>query len=129
MKIYKVDETAYALTDVPITMLAQHPEMSSGIANAEFIFRPDGEGFKFINNEGKNYFYFPLNDKIYTAKDKLAATDKLQVKDTGEKLVTAHQFTQKSFEFPEEPLQLIQYTKKDYNPGWNGVKTTLMELR
>ena len=117
MKIFKVDQTSYTLTDVSGSLFAQHPEMSSGVANVEFIFRRDGEGFKIINNEGKNYFYYPLNDKIYNAQQKQASANNLEVKEEGEKLVTAYVFTQKSFEFPEEHLQLIQYTKKDNNGG------------
>lgn len=117
VKIFKVDKVSYALTDVSASMLAKHPEMSSGIANAEFIFRPDGEGFKMINNEGKSYFYYPLNGELYTIKEKQASADMLDIKEPGEKLVTAYVFTSKSSQFPEEPLQLIQYTKKENKGG------------
>lgn len=117
MKIYKVDKNNYSFTDVTASLLASQPKMSTGIANVEFIYKTDGEGFKLINNEGKNFFYYPLIDELYTPEEKLIKTRKLETKEAGEKLVTVYQFSSKSSSFPDEIRQLIQYTKKDNARG------------
>ncbi|MEO6820008.1 MAG: hypothetical protein ABI266_08800 [Ginsengibacter sp.] len=117
MKIYKVDQANYAYTDITASLFSNQPQMSTGVANVEFIFRPDGEGFKLINNEGKNFFYYPIIDKLYTPKENEVVKNKLESKEAGEKLVTVYQFTSKSSAYPEQIRQLIQFTKKDNAGG------------
>ena len=121
MRIYEVNKQDYTLADVTASLFAQQKEMSSGIANAEFMYESEGEGFKVINNEGLSYFYYPLIDKLMTKEQKYAAKKFLESKVVGEKLVTSYSFTSKSRDYPEMGIQLIQYTKKDNAGGVNDV--------
>ena len=116
-KIFKVNPASLALADVTQSLFAQHPELTSGIANAEAIYESDGEGFNLIANDGVNYYYYPLQDRLYTKDQKSAAEESLDAEKPGEPTLVKFTFSRKSDDYPEEKVQLIRYTRRDAQGG------------
>ncbi len=116
-KILRVNPGSLSLTDVTQSLFAQHPELTSGIANAEVIYKSDGAGFNLIANDGVNYYYYPLQDKLYTKEEKSAAEAALDAEKPGEPTLLQFAFSRKSTDFPEEKVQLIRYTRRDPQGG------------
>jgi hypothetical protein len=116
-KIFKVAEANLTAADVTQSMFARHPELTSGVANAEFLYSSDGDGFNLIANDGVNYYYYPIQDRLYTKEQKQAAEDALEVEQPGEKQMVKFGFSSKSSDYPEEKRQLIRYTQRDPQGG------------
>jgi hypothetical protein len=116
-RIFKVNKSSLSLTDVTQSLFAQQPKLTSGIANAEAIYKSNGEGFNLIANDGVNYFYYPAQDRLYTKEEKRAAEDALSIAQSGEPLQVGFRFSSSSSDYPEEKQQLIRYLKRDAQGG------------
>ena len=116
-KIFKVAGASLTAADVTQSMFARHSELTSGVANAEFIYSSDGDGFNLIANDGVNYYYYPIPDRLYTKEQKQAAEDVLETAQPGEKTITKFIFSRKSDDYPEEKIQLMRYTQRDPQGG------------
>ena len=111
--IFKVNKSSMKVEDVTKTLVASQPEFVSGIANAEFTYEDAGDGFNLINNEGKNLYFYPLVNRVYTKEELSAAKDKLAEREPGAKTKTYFSFSNYGSDFPEEKLQLIKHVQKD----------------
>ncbi len=116
-RIFKVNGAHLTATDVTQSMFARHPEMTSGVANAEFLYDKYGDGFNLIANDGINYYYYPAEDGLYNKEQKQAAENALEVVQPGEKTITKFTFSSKSSDYPAEKIQLMRYTQRDPQGG------------
>ena len=66
-RIYGVDPNSFEIKQTNQTITAQFGELASGIGSVEEIAYE--KGFKIQNNNGKSYFYFPLENKLYSEND------------------------------------------------------------
>ncbi|MHC5309143.1 hypothetical protein ACYSNM_03530 [Myroides sp. LJL116] len=108
--VYRVDEYNNTLEDITETMFGNKPEFSSGIATLNFVIEVEGDGFIIMTNNGKEYYYYPLADKLYSSFKEL----RTDTYDTGVLLADATEtphyvFSQKSTKYPQEKIQLIKY--------------------
>src|SRR5690606_34167738 len=77
-KIYRINSRKKDVEDVTDIFLGEVPELSSGIATIDLVFKRYGDGFKIMTNNGKEYYYYPLSKQLYSGdkeKDR-AAEDK-----------------------------------------------------
>lgn len=117
--LYKIDKVNTRLIKVPADFFARHEELASGIAQLEFIGSEWGDGLKLVTNDGKRRIFFPIADKVYTEKSTYAAEKTLAIKTPGAKTKTYFLFSEKSDDFPDEPIKLMMYTQKDNLGGPN----------
>jgi len=117
--LYKIDKVNTRLIKVPADFFSHHEELAAGIAQLEFIGSEWGDGLKLVTNDGKSRIFFPIADKVYTEKGTYAAEKELAIKTPGAKTRTYFLFSEKSDDFPDEPIKLMMYTQKDNNGGPN----------
>ncbi|WP_295771644.1 hypothetical protein [uncultured Mucilaginibacter sp.] len=117
--LYKIDKTNTRLVNVPADFFTHHEELAAGIAQIEFIGTSWGDGLKLVTNDGKNRTYFPIADKVYTEKEIYPAERALEKREPGAKTRTYFLFSEKSDDFPDEPIKLMMYTQKDNKGGPN----------
>lgn len=115
--IFKINKSACKVEDISKTVLSKHPEFISGLANAEYTAESYVNSFNLINNEGKNYFYFPITDKMYNKEELAKAKTDLETLAPSEKTIISYAFSDKSHDYPDENLQLMKYVRKDNKGG------------
>lgn len=72
-QIYGVDPNSFEIKHTNQSITAQFNELASGIGSVEEIAYE--RGFKIQNNNGKSYFYFPLENKLYNETAYTKAND------------------------------------------------------
>jgi len=105
--IYQLDKNTLTYKSVLENYVKDAPSLSTGIAKVEFKYEDYGSAYQIINNEGQNLAYYPLINK--------AIPDKVLYEERRKKLPnpttkTEFTFSSKSSYYPEEKIQLIQYT-------------------
>ncbi|GAA4778877.1 hypothetical protein GCM10023231_01850 [Olivibacter ginsenosidimutans] len=108
-RLFKINRNDKLITEITAEKLGEVPELHVGFAKIEFAYESEGDGFRILTNEGKQVFYYPITGKVYD-KDALyrAQGERASIpKDTP--IRTAFKFSDESFEYPDEKLQLIQY--------------------
>ncbi|WGQ09461.1 hypothetical protein QG516_23380 [Pedobacter gandavensis] len=117
-RVYLVNQERNTLEDMTSRFFGNLPELSSGIATLGFISEKQGDGFKIMTNDGKEYSYYPLSRKIYSGYQELReAKEGLESLYPGAVETVHYIFSEKSNEYPEEKVQLIKYWYKN-NPGY-----------
>src|SRR5690606_29524275 len=66
-----------------------------------------GSAYQIVNNEGQTLVYYPLINKTFPDREIYKETMKTLPNPTAK---TAFAFSSKSTDFPDEKIQLIQYT-------------------
>ena len=110
--LFKVDRKYNTASQVEQNFFQNQPDLQSGIAQIEFVYEDEGDGFKIMTNDGKERYFYPLINKVYN-KDKwndvcfgrTALPENTPVR-------TAFSFTVKSDDYPEDKIQLIKYQYK-----------------
>ncbi|WP_133555774.1 hypothetical protein [Pedobacter duraquae] len=115
--IFKLNTSNKALESLNQIMANRYPEFSSGIAKAEFVGDRNGDGFSIMSNEGKHYYYFPINGKVYNDKAYRQAQLDIATKDPNAKTKTYFTFSGVSSDYPDEESKLIRFTQKDNAGG------------
>ena len=114
--VFKINKAVMMAEEVTKTMFSKVPELNSGIANAEFVYKNYGDGFNIMTNEGRSYFYYPAINKVFTKEELYDACKTLEQKDPAAPVKTYYAFVA-----PEglgsEKKQLITYTQKDNAGG------------
>ena len=64
--LYKVDANAF--TDMAEEISARKPALNSGYSKIFLVPEEVGEGFSITTNLGKDFYYFPASDALYTEK-------------------------------------------------------------
>lgn len=115
--VYEVIKGLYMVKDVTKSLFQNQQQLISGIANVEFIYDNYGDGFNIITNDGKNLYYYPMVNKLYTKEQLYAAEESFATLLPGAKEHVGFAFSITSTDYPEEKLQLIKYIYKDNNGG------------
>ena len=112
-KVYLINEVRHELADVTDALFADLTELSSGIATLKFTSEHEGDGFKIMTNDGKEYTYYPIAKKLYSSYQELRdAREGLKSLLPDAMETSRYLFTEKSSEYPEEKIQLIKYWYK-----------------
>lgn len=114
--LYELHPDTYTLEDVKESMFRTLSEFSSGVASVKFVYSEDADMFLVVNNMGKEYRYFPAQDRLYTEKEYNAVDSGFDTLLPGATEKVYYRFTEKSTYFPDEILQLIGVTYM-YNNG------------
>lgn len=117
-RVYEANFDKQTITDVTEELFNNVPEFSSGIATMEFFYVNEGDGFKIMTNDGKEFFYFPGPDLIF--KDYSAVRKINKGKNTlkpNAVEVPKYIFSIKSSDYPDEKIQLLKYWYR-YNLGY-----------
>lgn len=115
--LYVINEANLSVDDITESTFNKHQEFSSGIASLEFVYEPRGNGLQVMSNVGKEYFYYPLVDKVYNGDSAYTARLGFNTLLPGAKNVTYYETTRKSDYFKEEPIQLLRIVYKSNNGG------------
>lgn len=115
-KLFKIDTKTLDIQDVTTELFSKQEVFSSGVANLEFVYELRGNGLKVVTNMGKEYFYYPMVDKVYTEKNVYDAGQGFASLLPGAKDVTYYTFTSKSDDF-DEPIQLLKVVYRSNNGG------------
>lgn len=115
--LYVINQDNLSLDDVTESTFNKRQEFSSGIASLEFVYEPRGNGLQVLSNVGKEYFYYPIVDKVYNENSVYNAGLGFSTLLPGAKNVTYYETTSKSDYFKEEPIQLLRIVYKSNNGG------------
>ncbi len=102
--------------EVTKTLFSKAPELASGIANVEFGYDNDGDGFKVMTNEGQSYSYYPAINKVFTHDALYTAQKALEIKDPKAATEASYAFVSPS-DFSPGKKQLIKYIRRDNTGG------------
>lgn len=106
---YRFDTKSYALEEVSAESYKHHEALASGIATYDFVYEDEGDGLKLMTNLGKEVYYYPLIDKVYT-RDELYDARSAALPNARE--AVGYRFTRHSPDFADAEIQLIRYTYK-----------------
>ncbi|WP_166335851.1 Rcat domain-containing protein [Sphingobacterium chungjuense] len=131
-QLYRLDSEADKLLDVSAQIFGSKPEFAAGLATLKFTNDNYGDGLDIMTNDGKEFMYFPIPQKIY-AERKLFFQDseELSTLPSDAKIKKYYIFSEKSSSYPEEPIQLIQYDYQEksgfpirlpYGAEWKDVR-------
>ncbi len=67
-RIYMITPEKYAFTSVTDSICARKPALNAGLMSVSFVPEEQGEGFLIHSNLGKDLYYFPEPDMLYTKK-------------------------------------------------------------
>lgn len=121
----KLNKETLKTEDVGKKLFADNKELEIGVATMEFVQESYGDGLLLLTNDGKNRYYYPFIQKLYTEKEFHQATrgfDNLLPKST-EKVF--HEFTSDSYDYPQEKTQLIAIKYRDNGVGPKDMKINL----
>lgn len=126
--IYKMDAQKLSFTKMDQTFFEPVPELSSGIAKLEFRSESYGDGLEIMTNDGTQYYYYPLVQRLFKGREELdKAYDKIY-EDSSMPTKVYFTFTDKSIDYKDEKIQLIKYwyrerlgdlKKISYKPNWH----------
>ncbi|MDR2916712.1 MAG: hypothetical protein LBV74_18100 [Tannerella sp.] len=117
-RIYKVDIEKLVLIDVTGAICSRKPALEAGLMQVDFIGEGVGEGFRVHTNLGKELFYFPVADVLYTEKAfKFTATDNTQGLLPGARNQVYYLFLNKESSHSSNVAQLMEITYLFNNGG------------
>lgn len=102
-KLFKLNRATYELEEIIFEAL-NFPELAKGVYEIKFAY--DGDGFKVVNELGKELYYYPIINKVF-GEDMLYKMLPRKTPDARKKV--AFQFTRNSDFFPDEKIQLLRY--------------------
>lgn len=102
-KLFKLNRATYELEEMIFETL-NFPELAKGVYEIKFAY--EGDGFKVVNELGKELYYFPIINKVL-GKEMLYKMLPRKTSDARKKV--AFQFSHTSDFFPDEKIQLIRY--------------------
>jgi len=110
-KLLTLDRQYVKIDEMP-TDFKDIPDLESGIAQIEFVSDAYGDGFKILTNDGKERYYYPIIRKVYNKDQFYTANKGFATIPAQSPVKTAFTFSRKSFDYPEEKIQLIKYKYK-----------------
>ncbi len=66
--IYNIEPGNHVFTDITGEICARKPALEAGLMAISFVTKEQGEGFRIHTNLGKDLYYFPKTDMLYTEK-------------------------------------------------------------
>lgn len=115
MLLFKIDKESHTVEDVTGNFAQNQPQLSSGIANIEFVYEHYGDGFNILTNDGKMVYYYPIAGKAYSKTEFGDIRQRSSMLNGPER--TAYTFSSASSDYPEEKIQLVKYIYKGSNGG------------
>ena len=125
--LYRVNLKDATVDNITESMFSRHTLLSAGLASIEFVRDSWCNGFNVITNLGKEYYYYPMVDKVYTKDSFFDAVFGFNNLLPGAKDVIYYETTSRSQDFEDEPVQLLQIVykynnggpeEKETNPSW-----------
>ena len=117
-KLYRLDRQQYVLKEVLPQEYESQPALRSGIANIVFVYEQYGAGFKVMNNEGNEYYWYPIPGKVYNQDEFYKAQNAIH---PTAKRTTRFEFSDKRMGKENDPITLIKYSLL-YAPGYPTTK-------
>ncbi|MDM1293461.1 hypothetical protein HX021_04030 [Sphingobacterium sp. N143] len=105
--VYQFDKNTLTFKSVLEDYVKNTPALSSGIAKIEFKYENYGSAYQIVNNEGQTLAYYPLINATFADRQLYKETIKTLPNPTTK---TAFTFSNRSMDFPDEKIQLIQYS-------------------
>ncbi|WP_245792911.1 hypothetical protein [Tannerella forsythia] len=102
-KLFKLNRATYELEEIIFEAL-NFSDLAKGVYEIKFAY--DGDGFKVVNELGKELYYYPIINKVF-GEDMLYKMLPRKTPEARKKV--AFQFTCNSDFFPDEKIQLIRY--------------------
>jgi len=124
-QIYGIDPDSFEIKHTNQSVTAQFGELASGIGSVEKISYE--KGFKIQNNNGKSYFYFPLENKLYTETDYNKAKDGRADKNLVKRF-TFQKTSRLSTVEDMKNLYQIQRLESETGPGQRCVECAYFEI-
>ncbi len=116
--IYKIVPENRMFTDVTADICARKPALEAGLMSVSFVPEEQGEGFRINTNLGKELYYFPKADMLYTEKAfQYVAKDISKPLLPGAKDITYYLFLNKESAHSSNVAQLFEITYKFNNGG------------
>lgn len=115
--LYVINESGLSFDNITEETFNKQSELSSGIADMSFTYKESGNGFKIISNTGKEYYYYPLINRLYNNDQFYNARFGFKSLLPGAKEVTYFTFSGKSMYYEDEPIQLLKVVYKNNNGG------------
>lgn len=117
-QVFRVDQVAHKLDAVDQEFFGKRVEFAAGMATLNFVSERLGDGFEIMTNNGREYYYYPFRDMLYTTynavNDAATQIDSLKA-DAVE--TSFFIFSERSDRYKEEPIQLLKYWYR-HNMGY-----------
>lgn len=113
-RVYQLNAERNTLEEITDEIFGAVPEFSSGIATLNFVSAENGDGFRLMTNDGREFYYYPIAQKLYNDFRELREAYS-GIESLKENAVESVRFifTEKSSDYPEERKQLIKYRYKN----------------
>jgi len=121
--LYVVDKINFKLIEAGKRFFSGRQELQVGVATMEFVYEDNGDGMVILTNDGKNLYYFPLVQKLYTEDAYYDAQWGFNNLLPGASEKTYHVFTKTSDDYPNDKLQLLNIHYKDNGKGPKNIET------
>jgi len=121
--LYAVDKTNFKLVEAGKQFFSGRQELQVGVATMEFVYEDNGDGMVILTNDGKQLYYFPLVQKLYTEDAYYEAQWGFDNLLPGSKEKDYHVFTKTSDDYPNDKLQLLNIRYKDNGKGPKNIET------
>ena len=116
-KLLKIDRQYINIEEVSPDTYKDIEELNAGIAKIQFAYSGDGDGFRILTNEGKERYYYPLIQKVYTKDQFYKANGGFSTIPPNSPVKTAFVFSRIDSDYPDEKIQLVKYQYK-YSTGY-----------
>ena len=120
-----VDKEALKIEEVGAKFFNANKELQIGVAEIKFEQERRGDLLLILTNEGKEFYYYPLVQKLYTKAQYYKQYMGFNTLLPGAKTKVIHEFTDKSYDFPDEKLQLLEIIYKDNGYGPKELNKTI----
>jgi len=112
-RLLKVDRQYIKIEEVSPDLYKDIPDFSSGLAQIKFVYEGGGDGFQVLTNDGKERYYYPLIQKVYTKDLFYKARSGFSTVPSDTPVQTAFAFSRNDEDdYPEEKIQLVKYQYK-----------------
>lgn len=66
--VYRIHPEEYTFKNIAEEINSAKPALNAGFSSIQFVPQHKGEGFRIMTNLGKEFFYFPVSNTLYTEK-------------------------------------------------------------
>ena len=115
--LFELNTESLTVNPLPEEFFNHKSELQSGIATLEYTYNDDSPGFRILTNTGGEYNYYPLIDEVYKKDELYEKSHKMSNLLPGSIDKTYYTFTEKSSEYKDALIQLVQVVYKDNNGG------------